>query len=76
MKKAERNRRQRIERERDHAMLLLVNAKTKGNDKQVQKWTSAIAVATELLAEMSHGRRFDALTGVVHSVDPDTGEDV
>jgi hypothetical protein len=76
MKKAERNKRQKAERLRDHAAVLLANAVMKGNEKQAKRWREEGEAARDMLTEMTLGRRFDALTGVVHSVDPDTGEDV
>ena len=76
MKKAERNKRQKAERLRDHAAVLLANAEKKGNEKQAKRWREEGAAARDTLAEMSLGRRFDALAGVVHSVDPLTGEDI
>ena len=75
MKKAERNRRQRIERERDHAITLLANAINKGNDKQAKRWKAAAQVACDALSTMDKGERVDA-DGAVHKVDPATGADL
>jgi protein-tyrosine-phosphatase len=76
MKKAgERNARQRAERARDHAITLMANAVTKGNDKQAKKWKEAAAEACALLVAMDKGERVDA-DGAVHKVDPTTGEDI
>ena len=76
MKKSERNKRQKAERLRDHATVLLVNAKKKGNEKQTKKWAEGLALALADLAEMDLGRRFGSNTGDVRSVDPLTGEDI
>jgi hypothetical protein len=73
MKKAERNKRQQAERQRDHAITLLANAVNKGNDKQAKRWKAEAEQAGTLLAEIDKGL-VTLADGTTLAVDPKTGE--